>query len=202
MEFKDLKNTVIYCGTEEEAKQCCDLAGKLGWKWSDGSSYLEKTQWCEFGSKTCYNFYGGFCCKKIIFERFHFTIKQAQWFLNNFKINKDMEERNIKVSLATAKEWYKGSDKTLKQLALQAYKEEELKENVRVWEDLVNNELEIPIDSCLIGFGSELTKMCIGTFENTDKNVFIDDKHAKSSLAMSQISQLFPYYGNEITDKE
>ena len=34
------------------------------------------------------------------------------------------------------------------------------------------------------------------------KNVFLTEKHAKSALAMAQISQLLPYYGGEITDEE
>ena len=34
------------------------------------------------------------------------------------------------------------------------------------------------------------------------KNVFLTEKEAKSSLAMSQISQLMPYYGGAITDEE
>ena len=45
--------------------------------------------------------------------------------------------------------------------------------------------------------------------ENTDttsylfnKTVYLTEKHAKSALAMAQISQLMPYYGGEITDEE
>ena len=34
------------------------------------------------------------------------------------------------------------------------------------------------------------------------RNVFLTKKEAKSSLAMSQISQLMPYYGGAITDEE
>ena len=34
------------------------------------------------------------------------------------------------------------------------------------------------------------------------RNVFLTEKGAKSSLAMSQISQLMPYYGGAITDAE
>ena len=34
------------------------------------------------------------------------------------------------------------------------------------------------------------------------RNVFLTEKEAKSSLAMSQISQLMPYYGGAITDEE
>ena len=40
------------------------------------------------------------------------------------------------------------------------------------------------------------------TYNYNDENVFIDEKHAKSALAMAQISQLMPYYGGAITDEE
>lgn len=33
-------------------------------------------------------------------------------------------------------------------------------------------------------------------------NIFLTEKHAKSALAMAQISQLIPYYGGVITDDE
>lgn len=128
-----------------------------------------------------------------------YEIKSPEWFLQNFKINKDMEERNIKVSLSTAKEWYKGSDKTLKQLALQAYKEEELKKEVKVWEDLVGK--PIPKGSWYITENS-----CISTppekFGFCNENAFIDTKHTRCSLAMSKISQLISFYGGAITNEE
>lgn len=38
------------------------------------------------------------------------------------------ESRNIKINLTTAKEWYKGSDETLRNLALQAFEKEELED--------------------------------------------------------------------------
>lgn len=41
-----------------------------------------------------------------------------------------MEKRNISISLEKAKEWYEGRNITLKQLALEAYSEEELKEEI------------------------------------------------------------------------
>ena len=37
---------------------------------------------------------------------------------------------------------------------------------------------------------------------NHSRNVFLTEKEAKSALAMSQISQLMPYYGGAITDEE
>lgn len=42
-----------------------------------------------------------------------------------------MEERNIKVTLDKAKEWYNSSNITLKELALQAFGEQELKYNFK-----------------------------------------------------------------------
>ena len=39
-------------------------------------------------------------------------------------------------------------------------------------------------------------------FGSNEKNLFIDSKHAKSALAMAQISQLIPYFGGIITDEE
>ena len=38
--------------------------------------------------------------------------------------------------------------------------------------------------------------------DRTNRNVFLTEKHAKSALAMAQISQLIPHYGKEITDEE
>ena len=39
-------------------------------------------------------------------------------------------------------------------------------------------------------------------FTSDDRSVFIDEKHAKSALAMAMISQLIPYYGGMVTDEE
>ena len=47
--------------------------------------------------------------------------------LKNIKYNtNNMETRNIAIDLETAKKWFNSEDKTLKELALQAYKKEEL----------------------------------------------------------------------------
>lgn len=51
-------------------------------------------------------------------------------------------------------------------------------------------------DNCIIRPASNI----MANGEN--KNVFLTEKHAKSALAMAQISQLMPYYGGEITDEE
>lgn len=48
------------------------------------------------------------------------------------------------------------------------------------------------------------SKESIKVWESTPNNiiVFIDEKHAKSAMAMASISQLMPYYGGAITDEE
>ena len=74
-------------------------------------------------------------------------------------------------------------------------KEKEIKK----WIDLVGN--VIPLGSCYIEDGG-----CVfpssGKFNVCSVNIFIDERHAKSALAMSQISQLLPYYGGAITEEE
>lgn len=49
---------------------------------------------------------------------------------------------------------------------------------------------------------SELNEFNIHDAIHFNKNVFLTKKHAKSALAMAQISQLISYYGGEITDEE
>lgn len=39
-------------------------------------------------------------------------------------------------------------------------------------------------------------------YSESNKNVFLSDKEAKSALAMAQISQLMPHYGGAITKEE
>lgn len=64
------------------------------------------------------------------------------------------------------------------------------------WEDLERLSGCYIADNCIIRPASNI----IANGEN--KNVFLTEKHAKSALAMAQISQLMPYYGGEITDEE
>lgn len=64
------------------------------------------------------------------------------------------------------------------------------------WEDLGN------ISGVFIGAGSEFFEASGAPVSNNNRNVFLTEKHAKSALAMAQISQLIPYYGGEITNDE
>lgn len=53
-----------------------------------------------------------------------------------------------------------------------------------------------------IGARSEFFEASGVPASNSNRNVFLTEKHAKSALAMAQISQLIPYYGGEITNDE
>lgn len=77
------------------------------------------------------------------------------------------------------------------------------KQEIKTWEDL-------------IGIQRPKTQVWVG---NSDSNInsdeeegiligesnrfeFIDERHAKSAIAMAQISQLMPFYGGAITNEE
>lgn len=64
------------------------------------------------------------------------------------------------------------------------------------WEDLERLSGCYITDNCIIRPATNVTT------NGENKNVFLTEKHAKSALAMAQISQLMPYYGGEITDEE
>lgn len=50
---------------------------------------------------------------------------------------------------------------------------------------------------------TELDEVCHNVFPtNENRNVFLNKKYLKAALALAQISQLMPYYGGEVTDKE
>ena len=57
------------------------------------------------------------------------------------------------------------------------------------WEGLGN------ITGVFIGGRSEFFEASCVPASNSNRNVFLTEKHAKSALAMAQISQLIPYYG-------
>lgn len=58
------------------------------------------------------------------------------------------------------------------------------------------------VNGVLIDDCSRLLPVSDISYTKYNRNIFIDAKHAKSALAMAQISQLMPYYGGTITDKE
>lgn len=72
------------------------------------------------------------------------------------------------------------------------------KKVVRTWDDLIDRKW---IQGFWIHTNSEILQYN-GPICTNQKDLFISEKHAKSALAMAQISQLMPYYGGKITDEE
>lgn len=70
------------------------------------------------------------------------------------------------------------------------------KSKFSTWEGLGN------ITGVFIGGRSEFFEASGVPTSNSNRNVFLTEKHAKSALAMAQISQLIPYYGGKITNDE
>ena len=67
---------------------------------------------------------------------------------------------------------------------------------VNIWEDINY------LTGCTISFDSSLCALGKTRNKRDNVNIFRLKKHAKAALALAQISQLMPYYGGEITDKE
>ena len=53
------ERTVVHCETEEEAKRILEMAHELGYKWSNGVSYIDDTKWLFKQSKMCYYLFDG-----------------------------------------------------------------------------------------------------------------------------------------------
>ena len=78
-----------------------------------------------------------------------------------------------------------------------------IEQEVRTWEDLIGTrrpKTQVWVDNSDSNINSdEEEEVFIG---ESNRFEFIDAKHAKSALAMAQISQLLPYFGGRITDEE
>ena len=90
MTKEDLKNFAIHCETEEEAIKCCELADSLGWRFMSGNRFTESDVLDLSKKDICYNFYSGQYCDIDYYKSEGYTIKSAQWFIDNFtpKTNK------------------------------------------------------------------------------------------------------------------
>lgn len=64
---------------------------------------------------------------------------------------------------------------------------------VNSWEDFIK------IDGFFITSGARIVRAQISVFDKEqDRNVFLNEKYAKSALALAQISQLLPYYDTNV----
>lgn len=106
-----------------------------------------------------------------------------------------MEERNIKISLDKAREWYNRGGE-YKELALSAFSEEEIKASMlpNTWEEFCEihpvkcKEYYIDIDSIIIGTNNSIR------LPNADKNMLPSLEAAKAHRALMQLHQLRDCY--------
>ena len=106
-----------------------------------------------------------------------------------------MEERNIKISIEKAREWYKQGGE-LKELALSAFTENEITTSAlpNTWEEFCEfypvkeKECYIVVDSTLSEIGG------CPRFSDRDKNILPSKEAAKAHLAQMQLEQLRDCY--------
>ena len=104
------------------------------------------------------------------------------------------EERNITLTLDKAKEWFnKGGE--LKEIALQAFTEQELNPLPRSWEEFCaiyskvdDKEYFIEADSNIVPVHAVVPNHC--RLMNSDRNICPSKKSAEAHLAMVQLEQL------------
>ena len=115
-----------------------------------------------------------------------FKIDSALVSPKRLKPYKEMkEERNITLTLDKAKEWYKKGGE-LKEVALQAYSEEELNPLPRSWEEFITNR---SISGYYIsGDGKPLA--CCSSGKLSSPHVCPSKESAEAHLAMIQLEQL------------
>lgn len=120
------ENDRIHCSTEEEARKVISIYYALGYKWSGVT--FEELFYNYYNHDTVYSVWRNWIQYGSIktTKKFNNNIIPASEFINYYTSN-NMEKRNIQIDIETARKWYNGDDNTLKELALQAYKEEELK---------------------------------------------------------------------------
>lgn len=99
--------------------------------------------------------------------------------------------RTITISLQTAKDWYNGDNQTLRNLALQAFDEKELKNYcVRSWEEFCE-EYNNKNNDYFIGTFSNPVPSDIGDRDiKKDRNLLATKEDAEAFLALMQLKRL------------
>ena len=106
-----------------------------------------------------------------------------------------MEERNVKISLDKAREWYNQGGE-LKELALSAFSEKEITESAlpNSWEEFCEM-YPIKDDEWYIGMNSDIINMFKGKrYNQYNRNILPSLQAAKAHLALMQLHQLRDCY--------
>lgn len=132
-------------------------------------------------------------CDEILYS---FEGLNNTWFgaksLKKFEMK---EERNITLTLDKAKEWYKKGGE-LKEIALQAFTEQELNPLPRSWEEFCE-EYPVKKGECILESKDVITVVpCDCRGNRIYKNWIPSKKSAEAHLAMIQLEQLRDCYNN------
>ena len=102
-----------------------------------------------------------------------------------------METRNIKIDITTAQRWAEGTDKELKELALQTFPELAKKQLPKKWEDLKE------IQGYYVTQNSKISTPLSNLVLIEKHNIFATHNQAKSAIAMAKLSQLIAVYNGD-----
>lgn len=138
----DLSKTVVHCTEKWMFEEVLKWHERQGNTWVGVEKPMQGLYYFDCFRRGAYV---ELCNQFIMREYIHYFNKKTtilsfdqfkQQFMNE---PKTQNEKTVAISLSTAKEWYKqGGD--LKEVALQAYKEEELEEKeVRTWDDYLKH---------------------------------------------------------------
>jgi hypothetical protein len=107
-------------------------------------------------------------------------------------IKNNMEERTIKISLETAKEWYKGDNEALKNIALQAFTETELQgiAYVKSWNEFCEKYNNKNNDYFIGTYSNPIPSDIGGRDIKKDRNLLATKEDAEAFLALMQLKRL------------
>lgn len=132
--MENLEKTVVHCPEKWMFEEVLKWHESKSHKWYGGSKPLAYVYYFDiYKNESCLRI--GDCIKyspRKTYQEFGYTILSFEQFKQQFMNEKGI----IKLSIEKAKEWYKqGGD--LREVALQAYDESELKKEILTWEDFI-----------------------------------------------------------------
>lgn len=86
---------VMWCKTEEEARDFCRYLDSVGRRWVDGDRYTEIIRYEDYGKRTCYNFNHGFVGGLPCYADLGFTILEWSDFMNKGFTKADLKGGDV-----------------------------------------------------------------------------------------------------------
>ena len=113
-----------------------------------------------------------------------------------------MEDRVIRVSLVKAKEWYRSNNSILRELALQAFTEKELKKPIFSEIILVVGSVEVPKDEGILRTLAEFYKKPGDKFYPDQDKYFIGKNSYDGWTVIKHSSVLYPGIAYFLREKD